>query len=146
MSPVTGMDFVSCSYSKFHPGYRDEKTSSWICLVSVTGLECSYGKDFQLGCRDLGFFRPLLLLRRKEWQGEISESDQPGWPGSYEEALTRVCLRLAFIFVDWVTLCCIRLIIESPYINSDCIHFCLRKLWLAAKTRMGYNGKWIYPK
>ena len=25
MSPVTGTDFVFCSYGKFNPGYRDEK-------------------------------------------------------------------------------------------------------------------------
>ena len=27
ISPVSGTDFVMCSYGKFHPGYQDEKTS-----------------------------------------------------------------------------------------------------------------------
>ena len=27
MSPVTGLNFVVCSYGKFQPGYRDEKES-----------------------------------------------------------------------------------------------------------------------
>ena len=64
MSPVTGTNFVFWSYGKFNPGYRDEKcqrpykpyavenVSSR--TVSVSGLECSYGKNFQLGYRDLG--------------------------------------------------------------------------------------------
>ena len=31
---------------------------SWKCFVPVSGLECSYGKNIQLGYRDLG---------RKNW-------------------------------------------------------------------------------
>ena len=51
-------------------------------FVPVTGLECSYGKDFEPGNRDLGkraspasHMNTSNFLRRKEWRGEISESE-----------------------------------------------------------------------
>ena len=71
MSPVGGTNFVFCSFGKFNPGYRDEKSPKVpqnnrvpTCqrpykpfaaenvssrTVPVSGLECSYEKNFQLG-------------------------------------------------------------------------------------------------
>ena len=62
---------------------------SYFCFVPVTGLEWSYGKDFEPGYRDLGSKNRDLgnraspashmntsnFLRRKEWRGEISETE-----------------------------------------------------------------------
>ena len=65
---------------------------SWKCFVPVSGLECSYGKNsknFQLGYRDLGrknrdlgnrasppsHMNTSKFLKRKEWRGEISETE-----------------------------------------------------------------------
>ena len=113
--PVGGTNFVFCSYGKFNPGYRDEKCAKgrppkypWNCVptcqrpykprtaenvssrtVPVSGLECSCGKNFQLGYRDLGRkkrdpgnracppsqMNTSKFLSRKEWRGEISETE-----------------------------------------------------------------------
>ena len=77
---VGGTNFVFCSYGKFNPSYQDEKCPKgpqniylWnrvlICqrpykpcavenvpsrTVPVFGLECTYGKNFQLSYQDLG--------------------------------------------------------------------------------------------
>lgn len=51
---------------------------SWICFVSVTGMECSYGKDFQ----------PGFSLRRKLCaEARSRKPSKLRWPCSYEEAL-----------------------------------------------------------
>ena len=51
-------------------------------FVPVTGLECSCGKDFEPDYRDLGnraspapHMNTSNFLRRKEWRGEISETE-----------------------------------------------------------------------
>ena len=47
-------------------------------LAPVTGLECSYGIDIEPGYRDLGLFfhvNTANFLRKKEWRGEISETE-----------------------------------------------------------------------
>ena len=72
MSLVGGTNFVFFSYGILNPGYRDEKCpkgrqntrGTAFRLVSdpmfipgrvpVSGLECSFRKNFQLGYRDLG--------------------------------------------------------------------------------------------
>ena len=73
-------------------------------FVPVTGLECSYGKIFipvneisvaKTEISVTGPARPLLWTHRcfyKEKTGEARyrKPSQPGWPGSYEEALRRL--------------------------------------------------------
>ena len=70
-------------------------------FVPVTGLECSYGKIFipvteisvaKTEISVTGPARPLIWIHRyfyKEKSGEAKsrKPSQPGWPGSYEEAL-----------------------------------------------------------
>ena len=64
-------------------------------FVPVTGLECSYGKIF-IPVTEIsvtGPARPLIWTHRyfyKEKSGEARyrKPSQPGWPGSYEEALS----------------------------------------------------------
>ena len=76
--PVGGTNFVFCSYGKFNSGYRDEKClkfpentrgTAFRLVSDLTNhaqlkmfhpgksrypeRECSYGKNFQLGYRDL---------------------------------------------------------------------------------------------
>ena len=124
MSPVGGTNFVFCSYGKFNPGYRDEKcpkgpqntrgiafrlvsdltsavenVASW--TVPVSGLECSYGKNFQLGYRDLGRKNRDLgnrasppshmnthrnFCKEKSGEARSRKPSQSGRPGSYEDA------------------------------------------------------------
>ena len=75
------------------------------CFVSVTGLECSYGKIFipvteisvaKTEISVTGPARPLIWTHRyffKEKSGEARSRKQskPCWPGSYEEALICQC-------------------------------------------------------
>ena len=43
--PVSGTDFVFCSYGKFQFGYQDEQgTARLSSFIPVTRLGCSYGK------------------------------------------------------------------------------------------------------
>ena len=72
------------------------------CFVPVTGLECSCGKIFipateisvaKTEISVTGPTRPLIWTHRyfyKEKSGEATsrKPSQPGWPGSYEEALS----------------------------------------------------------
>ena len=43
------------------------------CFVLVTGLECSYGENFHPGYRP--HMNTSIFLQRKEWRGEISETE-----------------------------------------------------------------------
>ena len=73
-------------------------------FVPVTGLECSHGKIF-IPVTEIsvnGPARPLIWTHRyfnKEKSGEARsrKPSQPGWPGSYEEALS---LLLDLVAVD----------------------------------------------
>ena len=72
------------------------------CFVPVTELECSYGKIFipvteisvaKTEISVTGPARPLIWTHRyfyKEKSGEARsrKPSQPGWPGSFEEALS----------------------------------------------------------
>ena len=74
-----------------HCGRYDAKEKLFCqkSFVPVTGLECSYGRDIEPGYRDLGRKKRDLdnraspafhvntsnFLRRKEWRGEISETE-----------------------------------------------------------------------
>ena len=70
--------------------------------VPVSGLECSYGKIFQLGYRDLGrknrdlgnrarppshMKTPKFFCKEESGEARSRKPSQPGRPGSYEEAL-----------------------------------------------------------
>ena len=70
-----------------HFGRYDAKAKLFCqkSFVPVTRLECSYGKDFELGYRDRGrknrdgaspasHMNTSNFLRRKEWRVEISET------------------------------------------------------------------------
>ena len=74
-----------------HCGRYDAKEKLFCqkSFVPVTGLECSYGRDIEPGYRDLGRKKRDLgnraspashvntsnFLRKKEWRGEISETE-----------------------------------------------------------------------
>ena len=74
-----------------HFGRYDAKAKLFCqkSFVLVTGLECSYGKDFEPGYRDLGrknrdlgnrgspvsHMNTSNFLRRKDWRGEITEPE-----------------------------------------------------------------------
>ena len=74
------------------------------CFIPVTGLECSYGEIFipvteisvaKTEISVTGPARPLIWTHRyfyKEKSGEARsrKPSQPGWPGSYEEALSQL--------------------------------------------------------
>ena len=80
-------------------------------FVPVTGLECSYGKIFipvteisvaKTEISVTGPARPLIWTHRyfyKEKSGEARsrKPSQPGWPGSYEEALRGVKVRFFLV-------------------------------------------------
>jgi len=62
-------------WENFHPGYGDLGRKN---------------RDLGNRASPASHMNPPTFLRRKVWQGEISETEpprsQPGWPGSYEEA------------------------------------------------------------
>jgi len=78
-----------------HFGRYDPKAELFCqkSFVLVTGLKCSYGKDFEPDYRDLGNrASPASHMNTFFYEGKRGEAryrkpSQPGWPGSCEEVL-----------------------------------------------------------
>ena len=99
------------------------------------GLECSYGKIF-IPVTEIsvtGPARPLIWTHRNFYEGKSGEAksrkpSQPGWPGSYEEALRDRDSYFTFPLLFGVA---------SKYVNSTLDHCHSRSLVVTTRVKVG---------